>query len=76
MSADETDFRSAFMDLEPDIRDADLAAQIAFELAVRAGGDHVTMNDHSLAVFSIGQCRQLTAALYKKYMSLTSGDVT
>ena len=76
MSTGETDFRSAFMDLEPDIRDADLAAQIAFESAVRAGGDHVTINDRSLAVFSVGQCRQLTAALYKKYMSLYGGDVT
>ena len=70
MSTDETDFRSAFMDLEPDIRDAELAAQIAFEMAARAQSDHPTMNDRNLALFSIGQCRELTAALHKKYLSL------
>ena len=70
MSADETDFRSAFMDLEPDIRDADLAAQIALEIAMRVQGDHATVNDRNFALFSIEQCRQLTMALHEKYLSL------
>jgi len=63
------DYSHAFYELETEIREVLLAADIAFQMTMRADSTQ-TMHDRNLAMFSAEQCLEYARTLHKKYHEL------
>jgi hypothetical protein len=59
---DSSPFKNCYMDLEPQIRDLERMAQIAFMLAQNPDED-----DNDLLLFSVGQFHEMCVDLKKAY---------